>query len=87
MSDETTYGIVDVVKKELISRSFISDGTDKNIRTPYGITVNPLTKDIYITDAKNKVLPGTLYCFDKEGKQKWNVRTGDIPAHFVFLGK
>ena len=28
-----------------------------------------------------------LYCFDKYGKQKWNVRTGDIPAHFVLLGK
>jgi DNA-binding beta-propeller fold protein YncE len=87
MSDEITYGIVDVAKKELVSRSFISDGTDKDIQTPYGIMVNPLTKEIYVTDAKNKVLPGMLYCFDKDGKQKWQVRTGDIPAHFVFLGE
>jgi DNA-binding beta-propeller fold protein YncE len=87
MSDEITYGIVDVTKKELVSRSFISDGTDKDIQTPYGIMVNPLSKEIYITDAKNKVLPGMLYCFDKDGKQKWQVRTGDIPAHFVFLGE
>ncbi|MCD7973854.1 MAG: YncE family protein [Candidatus Azobacteroides sp.] len=87
MSNEITYGIVDVAKKEVVTRNFITDGTDRNIRIPYGIMVNPITKDIYVTDAKNYVSPGTLYCFDKEGKQKWNVRTGDIPAHFVFLGE
>jgi DNA-binding beta-propeller fold protein YncE len=85
MSNEVTYGIVDVTKKELVTRNFITDNTDKEIKVPYGIAVHPITKDIYITDAGNYVLPGTLYCFDKEGRQKWNVRTGDIPAHFVFL--
>ncbi|MDR1880018.1 MAG: YncE family protein [Tannerellaceae bacterium] len=85
MSNVITYGIVDVVKKEVVTRSFITDGTEQRIKIPYGIMVHPLTKDIYVTDAKNYVTPGTLYCFDKEGKQKWNVRTGDIPAHFVFL--
>ncbi|MDR3308881.1 MAG: YncE family protein [Tannerella sp.] len=85
MSSEVTYGIVDVVRKEVVTRNFITDGTDANILIPYGITVNPITKDIYVTDAKNYVSPGTLYCFDRDGRQKWNVRTGDIPAHFVFL--
>ena len=85
MTEEVTYGIVDVVKKELVTRNFITDGTELSIKTPYGIIVNPLTKDIYVTDARNKVTPGTLYCFDKDGKQKWNFRTGNIPAHFVFL--
>jgi DNA-binding beta-propeller fold protein YncE len=85
-SGENIYGIVDVVKKEIVSSKIISDGTEKNIRSPYGITVNPLTKDIYISDAKDHILPGTLYCFDSYGKQKWYVRTGDIPAHFVFRG-
>lgn len=87
MSNEITYGIIDVVTKKVITKNFITDGTDSKIKVPYGIMVNPITKDIYVTDAKNYVSPGTLYCFDKEGKQKWNVRTGDIPAHFVFLGK
>ena len=85
MSNEITYGIVNVVRKEVVTRNFITDGTENNIKIPYGIMVNPITKDIYVTDAKNYVSPGTLYCFDKNGKQKWNVRTGDIPAHFVFL--
>ncbi|OAV70220.1 hypothetical protein Barb4_01494 [Bacteroidales bacterium Barb4] len=85
MSNEITYGIVDVAKNKVVTRNFITDGTEQSIKIPYGITVHPLTKDIYVTDAKNYVSPGTLYCFDKDGRQKWNVRTGDIPAHFVFV--
>jgi DNA-binding beta-propeller fold protein YncE len=84
MKNEITYGIVDVQTKSIVTRNFITDETSKKIKIPYGITVHPLTKDIYVTDAGNYVSPGTLYCFDKRGKQKWNVRTGDIPAHFVF---
>ena len=30
---------------------------------------------------------GTLYCYDQDGFQKWGVRTGDIPAHMVFVNK
>lgn len=87
MDHSVTYGIVDVIKKEIVSHNFITDGTEKEIQMPYGIMVNPITKDIYITDAKNYVLPGRLYCFDKEGKKKWDERTGIIPGHFVFLGE
>ena len=54
---------------------------------PYGIAVHPETKEFYITDAKDYVSPGTLYCFTPEGKKKWSVTTGDIPAHFVFVHK
>ena len=85
MSNEITYGIVDVAKRQIVTRNFITDGTEKLIKIPYGILVHPQTKDIYVTDAKNYVSPGTLYCFDRTGKQKWNVRTGDIPAHFALL--
>ncbi|MDR1500378.1 MAG: YncE family protein [Tannerellaceae bacterium] len=84
MSDVTTYAIVDVARREIVSRNFITDGTDQLIRKPYGVAVHPKTKDIYVTDAKNYVSPGTLYCFGQDGKLKWNVRTGDIPAHFAF---
>ena len=43
------------------------------------------TGDIYVTDAKNYVTPGTLYCFSPDGVLKWSARTGDIPAHFAFV--
>jgi len=87
MSNLFGYGIVDVVSKQVVSNKFITDGTINDIRMPYSVAVNPITKDIYVTDAKNYVSPGMLYCFDKEGKKKWSVATGDIPAHFAFLGK
>jgi DNA-binding beta-propeller fold protein YncE len=87
MSIEINYGMVDVVSKKLITKKIITDGSEAEIRMPYGIAVNPITKDIYLTDAKNYVSPGKLYCFDKAGKQKWNVYTGDLPAHFAFLNR
>ena len=86
MSNEVTYAVIDVNKMDVLTRNFITDGTDKQIKIPYGIAVNPATKDIYVTDAKDYIHPGHLYCFGQDGKKKWDVRTGDIPGHFVFLG-
>lgn len=84
-SNTITYGIVDIRTRKRISDSFISDGTEKDITIPYGIAVHPETGDIFVTDAKNYVSSGTLYCFDRNGRRKWSVRTGDIPAHIAFL--
>ncbi len=80
-----TYGIFNIRTKEVVSRNFITDGTDKDIVIPYGVKVNPVTKDIYVTDAIDYVTPGTLICYNKFGKLKWKVDTGDIPGHFAFL--
>ena len=82
---EISYSIVDTRTHAVVNTQIIKDGTDKEIEKPYGIMVNPETKDIYITDAGNYVTPGILYCFNKEGKKKWEVRTGDIPGHFALL--
>lgn len=82
-----TYGILNIKTKEIVSRNFITDGTQEDIRIPYGIKVNPITKDIYVTDALDYVTPGTLFCYNKFGKLKWKVNTGDIPGHFALLYK
>lgn len=82
-----TYAIVDIRTKEVVSKNFITDGTEDEIKMPYGINIHPETGDIYVTDAKNYVSTGTLSCYDKTGKRKWRVQTGDIPAHMVFLKK
>lgn len=84
-SNTITYAIVNTATHEVVSRSFITDGTEKNIEIPYGIAIHPETGDIFITDAKNYVSSGTLHCYSREGKLKWSVRTGDIPAHIAFL--
>ena len=81
------YSLLNVKDETLIAGSFITDGTDKEIKIPYGIAVNPLNEDVYVTDAGDYVSPGTLYCFDKNGKKKFSVGTGDIPAHIAFLYK
>lgn len=82
-----TYGIVNVKTLERVTQHFITDGTEQDITMPYGINVHPETGDIYVTDAKNYVSSGTLSCYTREGKLKWRVRTGDIPAHTCFLRK
>ena len=86
-SNTITYGVIDIRTKDKISDNFITDGTEKEITIPYGIAIHPETGDIFITDAKNYVSSGTLYCFSPEGRKKWSVRTGDIPAHITFLKK
>ena len=92
MSNQTTYGAFNIQSQIPNNQypisniqSFITDGTEQNIKIPYGIQVNPYNGDIYITDAKNYVSSGQLYCYSREGKRKWSVRTGDIPAHMCFV--
>lgn len=80
-----TYAIINVKEKRLVSRSFITDGTERDIVIPYGLAIHPKNGDIFITDAKNYVSSGVLHCYSKEGVHKWSVRTGDIPAHLAFL--
>jgi hypothetical protein len=80
-----SYNMINVKTETLLPGSFITDGTEKSIQMPYGVAVNPVNKDIFVTDAKNYVSFGTLYCFDKTGKKKWSVTTGDIPGHFAFV--
>lgn len=87
VSNTISYGIIDVRTKKVVSTSFITDGTEKDIEIPYGIAVHPETGEILVTDAKNYVSSGALHCYSPTGKKKWTVRTGDIPAHIVFLPK
>ena len=85
MSNQITYGVFNIQNPISDNRPLITDGTEKNIKIPYGIKVNPYNGDIYITDAKNYVSSGQLHCYSREGKRKWSVRTGDIPAHMCFV--
>ena len=86
-SSTISYAKINVKDETVMLGGFISDGTEKKIELPYGIAVDPVSSDIYLTDAKDYITPGTLYCFDKFGKMKFSVGTGDIPAHLVFYTK
>ncbi len=86
-SYKKTFGIIDVKTEEIIANHIFDQEYENLIKTPYGIAVNPITEDIYITDARNYVSMGFVYCFDKNGHFKWKTEGGNIPAHFAFLYK
>ena len=87
MTNTVTYGIIDVRTHQIVSTS-LSDAPEINkIRMPYGIIVNPIHRDFYLMDAKNYVSSGELLHFLPDGTFDWKVKTGDIPAHAVFVYK
>ena len=79
--------MIDTKTEEIINTNLVSDPVIKEIETPYGIAVNPVTKDIFLTDVGNYVSMGYIYCFDKNGVFKWKTEAGNIPAHFAFVYK
>ena len=80
----TSYPLISTSTMEVISPSFITDGTAGAIKAPYGLAINPEVGEIYLTDAKSYVVPGTLHAYGLDGRHRWSVTTGDIPAHFAF---
>lgn len=87
MRNEVSYAIIDVNTMHKITDNFITDGTESKIKIPYMVKVNPLTKEVYVSDARNYVNPGYLHCYAPDGTLRWSVRTGDVPAHIAFLGQ
>lgn len=86
-SNTVSYAKIDTRTQSVMTGNFITDGTDKKITVPYGIAINPESGELFVTDAGNYVTPGTLYCFRADGTKKWEVETGDVPAHIVFTRK
>ncbi|SDC04927.1 YncE family protein [Pedobacter soli] len=86
-TSKSTYVKLNVKDETVASNNFIADGVEASITLPYGIAVDPTSGDIFVTDARDYVTPGTIYCFDKAGKKKFTFTTGDIPAHIAFLLK
>lgn len=82
--ESPSFGLFDITTLTKLTDNFITDGTDREIVRPYGLATDPHNGDIYVTDAKNYVSSGTLYCFDNRGHKKWEARTGDIPTAIAF---
>ena len=82
-----SFGIVNVCQHQVVSRSLSDAPQLQSMRMPYGIIVHPQTRDFYLMDAKNYVSSGELLHFNADGTFDYKVRTGDIPAHAVFLSR
>jgi len=65
--------------------NFITDGT--TITTPYAITVDSITGEVFITDAKDYASNGTLYAFDKTGKKEYSLVVGINPGKVALVNK
>lgn len=84
-SNSVSYGVLDLSTLRPLEESFVGDDLQRKIAVPYGLAVNQANGDIFLTDARNYVSSGTLYCISDVGKLKWSVRTGDIPASIAFV--
>jgi len=79
------YSMINVKTETLLEGSFLPAAVSNAIKMPYGIAVDPASRNIFITDATDYVSPGRLYCIDNDGNTVFTVSTGDIPAHFAFV--
>jgi hypothetical protein len=77
--------VFDCIEEKIISDNFITDGTE--LATPYGVDVNPVNGDVYLTDAKSYVIWGDVLCFDRNGKLKFRLQSiGLNPNKTIFVG-
>ena len=86
-SNKTNWVKVLNVKTEEIEReNFITDGTE--IYTPRGIAVNAATSEVFISDAFDFMIRGTVFCFNENGTLKYKIeKVGITPNQIVFVNK
>jgi len=78
--------VMDTRTGEIIDNNFIKDGTQ--ITRTYNIDVNPVNGDVYICDAQNYVINGSIVCFTKEGIHKFTIDAKGInPNSVLFINR
>jgi YVTN family beta-propeller protein len=72
-----------VKTKTAVSTGFVSDAT--SIVTPYALTVNDATGEVYVADAGDYKSNGKTYAFDKNGKLEYSFQVGLIPGKIAIV--
>ena len=80
---EMSVQVYDCLTEKVINEKFITDGT--SLKIPYSIQVDPFNKDVYITDAIDNSVLGDVFCFDQNGKLKFQVKEVGINPNNVIL--
>ncbi|NDW12628.1 YncE family protein [Bacteroides sp. 214] len=79
----SAFKVYDLLKETIIQHNFIQDGTQ--ITTPYAITVNPYSGNVYMTDAYDYKVRGDVLCFDQQGVLQFRLNNVGInPNAIVF---
>jgi len=83
---KSTFKVYNLISETIIENNFISDGTQ--INTPYAITVNPYSSNIYISDAYDYKVKGDVLCFNQQGYLQYRINNVGInPNTIVFSDK
>lgn len=85
--NDVSYGIINVKTHQVVTDRLTEAPELSEIMLPYGIIVNPYTRDFYVMDAKDYVSSGELFHFKADGTFDYRVWTGDIPGHAAFVIK
>jgi YVTN family beta-propeller protein len=86
IGDLKTLKIFNVKTEAVEKEVFISDGTV--ITTPYGIAVDDINQEIFVTDAKNYSINGEVFCFNlNTGAKKYSITAGINPSKIIFINK
>lgn len=81
---ENWIKLFDCNNDKIVDENFIKDGT--KLTTPYGMAINPVNGDVYITDAFDYTVMGDVLCFDKNGFLKFRLReVGMNPNNIIFI--
>jgi YVTN family beta-propeller protein len=69
----------------LTSANFITDAALTD--TPFAISGDPRTGEIFVATAPSYTANGTLHAYDKNGKEEYTLAVGVIPGKVVLLDK
>lgn len=84
-SEHETIKVMDTATGTIIDDSFVKDGT--TFTHAYQIAVNPYTGDVYVADAQNYTVNGTVTCFGQDGRRRFTIDACGInPNSMVFVG-
>lgn len=85
VTDDGQVYILDATRK-VVRKRVVNEWVDmvdvSHMEKPYGLMVKG---NIYVTDARNYVSSGELYCYSPAGQELWHTRTGDIPGHLCYV--
>ena len=82
---DNKIAVYNTITQTLVRDNFITDGT--TITSPFAITVDDNTAEVFITDAKDYASNGTLYAFDENGKKEYSITTGISPGKVLIANK
>lgn len=77
---DTQVAVYDCISEKVITENFIADGT--SFGAPFSVSVDTASGDLFLTET-DYTTPGNVYCFGKDGKQKYKLEAVGISPYVV----